>query len=81
MAIEEISACSINNCPSPATHEETAVSAHWRFVVRYCAEHQRQISLGTPVGPVGIDSSRVDVTPLGAEEPQIGGITPSLSPQ
>jgi hypothetical protein len=73
--------CSINACQRPATFEETGASQHWRFVVHYCAEHHREIELGVPVGAVGIDPSRVDVSALGTEEPIAGnGIMPSVGP-
>ena len=51
--------CSINGCANLATFSEVGESSHWRFLVHYCAEHHREIELGTPVGPVGIDSSRI----------------------
>lgn len=72
--------CSINGCPRPGTHEERGESARWSFVIRYCAEHARQAEAGTPLGPVGIDPCRVSVEPLGASEPQTGGILPSVGP-
>lgn len=73
--------CSMNACPRPATYEETGESAHWRFVVHYCAEHYRAIEKGTPLGPVGIDVTRVDVRSLGTDEPVAGnGIMPSVGP-
>ncbi len=72
--------CSVNGCPSPAEFEEVGQSEHWRFIVRYCSEHQRQTELGTPVGPVGLDSSRVEIHSRGIDEAQTGQITPSLSP-
>jgi hypothetical protein len=73
--------CSINACPRPATHEETGESAHWRFVVHYCAEHYREIELGTPLGAVGIDPTHVDVHGRGTEDPVAGnGIQPSIGP-
>ena len=73
-------ACSINSCPNPATTEEVGESEHWRFVVHYCQEHQREIEKGTPVGPVGIDVTRIEVRALGTEEPALGGIMPSIGP-
>jgi hypothetical protein len=72
--------CSINACTRPATHEERGESAHWRFTVRYCDEHHREIEQGTPVGPVGIDASRIEVEAKGADEPSTGGILPSVGP-
>lgn len=72
--------CSINACPRPATFEEFGESAHWRFIVHYCNEHYREIEKGTPVGPVGIDITRVDVEGRGAEAPALGGIMPSIGP-
>jgi hypothetical protein len=73
--------CSINHCPRPATHHEVGESTHWRFFVQYCDEHHREAELGTPLGPVGIDASRVQVHAKGVEEPATGGILPTLGPQ
>ena len=73
--------CSINSCPQLATHREVGESPHWLFVVQYCDEHHREIELGTPVGPVGVDPSRTMVHARGAEEPVPGGgIMPSVGP-
>ena len=72
--------CSIRACTRTSTHEEIAASPHWTVVIRYCDEHHRQLELGTPLGPVGIDPSVLEVRPVGASEPQTGGITPSISP-
>jgi hypothetical protein len=60
--------CSINLCPNPAVHEETAESSHWRFVVRYCTEHHREVSNGTPLGPLGLNASHVTIEPRGTSE-------------
>ena len=73
--------CSVNNCPRPATSREVGESTRWLFFVQYCDEHQRQAELGTPLGPVGINASRVEVHAKGVEEPAVGGILPSLGPQ
>lgn len=72
--------CSINHCPRPALHEETGESDHWRFVVRYCDEHHRELELGTPLGPAGVDTSRLTVQAKGVKEPQTGGILPNIGP-
>jgi hypothetical protein len=72
--------CSVRACTGTATHEEVASSAHWTVVISYCDEHYRSLELGTPLGPVGIDPSRLQVQPVGVSEPQTGGITPAISP-
>ena len=72
--------CSINNCPNTAVSEEIGESAHWLYVVHYCQEHHRQIEKGTPVGPVGIDVTRIEVRAKGVEEPVVGGILPNVGP-
>jgi hypothetical protein len=79
MTTEIVGRCSINACPRPATHEEIGESVHWRFVVYYCDEHHREAELGTPLGPVGIDVTRIEVHGLGAEEPETGGILPTVA--
>jgi hypothetical protein len=80
MNVEISGPCSVNNCTRLATHQEVGESAHWLFFVHYCEEHHRQLERGTPVGPVGIDSNRVQIHARGIEEPVAGGILPNLSP-
>lgn len=72
--------CSLNNCANLATYQEIGESDRWLFYVQYCDEHRRQAELGTPLGPLGIDPTRIVVRAKGIEEPVTGGITPSLSP-
>jgi hypothetical protein len=80
MNAEITGGCSINNCPRPAVAQEVGESAHWTFIVRYCQEHHREIEKGTPVGPVGIVVTRLEVHPKGADEPATTGIMPSIGP-
>jgi hypothetical protein len=60
--------CSMNNCPSPAVHGESGATPHWLVTVLYCAEHYHEIEKGTPLGPMGVDPSRVVVEPLGTKD-------------
>jgi hypothetical protein len=71
--------CSVNHCTSPATYQEVGESEYWQFFVHYCDEHHREISLGTPVGPVGLDPTRVQIQARGIEKPIAGGFPPNLS--
>ena len=81
MNVEITGRCSINACQRPATSEDTGQSPHWRFTVRYCDEHRREIEKGVPVGAVGIAPALVEVHAVGTEEPFAGnGILPSVGP-
>jgi hypothetical protein len=71
--------CSINLCGNPGVHEESVASSHWLFTVHYCREHHREISNGTPLGPLGIDASRVTVQALGTTELKVPAKQPSPS--
>ena len=72
--------CSISNCPLPATATEVGESEHWRFTVYYCHEHARETGQGTPLGPVGIDATRVEVSARGNEDPVKAGHVQATSP-
>jgi len=71
--------CSLNNCPNPALHAETATTAHWLITISYCAEHHRELEKGTPLGPAGIDASRLQVEPLGVKDPVAPKAQPGLA--
>jgi hypothetical protein len=71
--------CSINLCPNPAMHEEMVEGRHWRFTVRYCREHHRELENGTPLGPLGIDASHVSVEALGTTELKVPSKQPAPS--
>ncbi len=62
--------CSINGCPSAAVHTEFGEVGGWFVTIFYCDEHARQMREGTPLGPVGIDSSKLRVEPLGSDTQQ-----------
>ena len=66
--MEDKQLCSMNNCPSPAVHGESAVTPHWTVTILYCAEHHRELEKGTPLGPLGVDPARLVVEPLGTKE-------------
>ena len=61
--------CSLNRCASKAVDHDIGDVGPWVVTVFYCREHARQLREGTPLGPVGIDSSRVLVEPTGTTEP------------
>jgi hypothetical protein len=65
--------CCLLNCPNTAVTTEEGELEHWRVSIAYCDEHARELRQGTPLGPVGIDSSRVEVRPKGVAGPQTGG--------
>jgi hypothetical protein len=64
--------CSISACPEPAVDSDQGEVGSWLVTIFYCTEHGRERDEGTPLGPVGIDSRRVRVEPLGVSEPQPG---------
>ena len=72
-------ACSVRACESPAVESEQGEVGRWLVTVYYCGEHARELAEGTPLGPVGIDSARVDIAPIGASEPRTGGRFPGVS--
>lgn len=65
--------CSLHNCPSEAVRVEEGKVGRWRVRIFYCYEHARALEQGTPLGPLGIDPSRLDVEPVGVSEPRPGG--------
>ena len=73
--------CSINYCPLPAEETERAESKHWTVTIYYCHEHAREFHQGTPLGPVGIDSCRVDVETKGTKIPDTSGNLHAIGPQ
>jgi hypothetical protein len=77
--VRVINRCSITNCLEQAVQEERGESEHWQFVIHYCHEHARQLNLGTPLGPAGLDASKLDVVPKGVKEPATGGRMPGIA--
>lgn len=71
MSANDTPACSVNLCPNPSEHQETAETAHWRFTVHYCREHYRELENGTPLGPLGLDAAHVTIEPLGTTDFQV----------
>lgn len=72
-------ACSVRACPQPAIASEQGEVGHWLVTVYYCDEHARELAEGTPLGPVGIDSARVEIAPIGESEPRTGGLFPGIA--
>jgi hypothetical protein len=73
--------CSFRNCPQTAVHSETGDLPHWTVTVYYCHEHARELGLGTPVGPVGLDSERVEIHYRGREDVKNADTFHAISPQ
>jgi hypothetical protein len=73
--------CCIMNCPQPATESESAHTEHWRLILHYCDEHARELRKGTPLGPVGIDPSRIEVQSKGTQELPTTTAVPAIGPQ
>jgi hypothetical protein len=69
MATESRETCSVNFCPAPAVHTEYGEVGHWFVTIFYCDEHANTLKEGTPLGPVGIDVSKLRVEPLGTDVP------------
>ena len=72
--------CCISNCPLPGTDMERSESEHWTVIIHYCHEHARELHQGTPLGPVGVDPSRLEVEPKGTKVPEIGGMLHAIGP-
>jgi hypothetical protein len=69
MAENTTQTCSMNQCPNPAVSEDQGRVGGWDVTIFYCHEHAREMREGTPVGPLGIDASKVRIDPVGAGEP------------
>ena len=61
--------CSINRCVNAATAEESGRIGRWDVTIFYCHEHARELREGTPLGPAGIDGSKVSIDPVGSSTP------------
>jgi hypothetical protein len=72
--------CSVSNCARHAIDSERAESEHWIITIHYCDEHARELKKGVPVGPVGLDASRLEVEPKGTREPLIPAVH-AIGPQ
>ena len=72
--------CSIRNCLAEITEFESGKLTHWAVTTCYCHEHFRELQAGTPLGPVGVDPSKVEVESLGVNIPITGGNC-AVSPQ
>jgi hypothetical protein len=58
---ETYETCSISRCMSAALHSEYAQVGHWFVTIFYCDEHYRELNAGTPLGPIGIDPSKIRI--------------------
>jgi len=74
----EIKLCCITNCPERAVTSESGAIGQWIVVLPYCDEHGRDAREGTPLGGVGIDSSRVLTSPSDEAMPQVNGRLPGI---
>ena len=79
-ASETKTLCSISHCSRTAVESERAETDHWVIVIHYCDEHMRELNRGVPVGPVGLDNSRIEVQPKGKAEPESGGTLHAIGP-
>ena len=68
--------CSLNNCPNKAVDHDAGDVGPWVVTLFYCDEHARHLREGTPLGPLGLDSSRLRVEATETSEP----VRPSTFP-
>jgi hypothetical protein len=72
--------CSISRCLSPAVHSEHGRVGHWYVTIFYCDEHARELQQGTPLGPIGVDTERLRVEPVGDKDtPQVTNRFPGIA--
>jgi hypothetical protein len=72
----EVVLCSINRCPNRAMTSVSGQVGQWIIVISYCEEHGNESAHSTPLGGVGLDSSRLQVAPVDETMPQTGGRFP-----
>jgi len=77
-AQQDVMLCSVNRCPQRALTSESGEIGQWIVVIPYCEEHANELRHGTPLGGVGLDSSRLQVAPLDEAKPQPGGRLPGI---
>ena len=73
-----IKLCCITHCPERAVTAQSGPIGQWIVVLPYCEEHGRDAREGTPLGGVGIDSSRVLTSPSDEAVPQVDGRLPGI---
>jgi hypothetical protein len=74
-------ACSVANCPLPATGFDEGAAGPWIVRIYYCHEHAREREKGTPVGGLSIDGARVDFVARETSEPKTGADMRAIGPQ
>src|SRR5690349_17531379 len=60
--LEEKRPCTILHCPQLAIAYDQCEIADWTLRVFFCKEHQRQLNGGTPMGGLGLDPMRIEIT-------------------
>jgi hypothetical protein len=74
----DIKLCCITHCPERAVTAQSGSVGQWIVVLPYCEEHGRDAREGTPLGGVGLDSSRILTAPVDEAVPQVGGRFPGI---
>lgn len=74
----DIVLCSVRHCPNRALTSESGRVGEWIIVIPYCEEHGNELRHGTPLGGVGLDSSRLQVAAVDAAMPEAGGRLPGI---
>jgi hypothetical protein len=78
VASEDVRLCGVINCSERAVTSESGEVGRWIVVIPYCQEHARELAKGTPLGAVGLDSSRVLIAPVEAATPKPGSRLPGM---
>lgn len=76
----DIALCCVLHCPNSATHVVEGTLGQWIVAAHFCREHERELSVGTPMGGVGIDACRLQVRPQDSALPSTG-TTRAIGPQ
>ncbi len=78
--LEEKRPCTILHCPQLAIAYDQCEIADWTFRVFFCKEHQRQLNGGTPMGGLGLDPMRIDITWIDTAAPKADLGLPAVGP-
>lgn len=78
--IDEKRPCTILNCPQVAVAYDQCEIGDWVLRVFYCTEHQRELNRGTPMGGLGLDPMRIEISASETSAPRSDLGLPSIGP-
>ena len=79
--IEEKRPCTIQDCPQLAVAYDQCEIADWTLRIYFCTEHKRELVGGTPLGGLGLDPTRIEITSLESALPRTDFDIPAIGPQ